>query len=318
MKIIFMGTPEFVCPILEYINKGHEVVLVVTQPDRAKGRGLKVTTTPVKDKAIKLGLPISQPHDLNSLEWEKQLKDYQADLFFIVAYSILPPNIFNLPRLGSINLHFSLLPKFRGAAPVQWAIIQGEKTTGITLFLLDKKVDHGNILSQKSLNILPNDTTETLTNKLVSLSISLVKKTFDSLKSGKIQLLVQQHALSTKAPKLFKKDGLIQWNQQAQIIQNQILGMYPFPIAYSFWLNKKKIRIHHSQINLKCSDSTQSNKPIGSAFINQEGYLEVICKIGSITLIKIQLEGKPLISSKSFYNGLKNKETLNFLTNFKG
>ncbi|MDH4086668.1 MAG: methionyl-tRNA formyltransferase [Nitrospira sp.] len=237
MRIVFMGTPEFAVPSLEaLLGSEDQVVGVVTQPDRPKGRGHQLVAPPVKLVAERAGIPILQPLKIRTPEFLQALSAWQPDLIAVTAFGrILHTPILRLPAMGCVNVHGSLLPKYRGAAPVQWAIINGETKTGITTMLMDEGMDTGPMLLQEQLEILPDDTTGTLAPRLAELGGRLLVKTIAQLKAGSIAPTKQDDAGSTMAPLLKKEDGLIDWTRSATSLANRARGLSPWPGAYTFF-----------------------------------------------------------------------------------
>ena len=234
MRLIFMGTPDFAVPILEALHAGrHSVTLVVTQPDRPKGRGRALAAPPVKEAALRLGLPVIQPESLKTPEFHEAIRKEAADLLVVVAFRILPDSLFPLARLGAVNVHGSLLPKYRGAAPIQWAVASGETETGVTIFQLDRLVDHGGILSQARTPIGPEETAGELFDRLRILGRDLLLRTLDDMEAGRARPLEQDHAASTPAPKLKKEDGLLDWTLPARVLHARIRGFNPYPVCYT-------------------------------------------------------------------------------------
>ncbi|GIW55857.1 MAG: methionyl-tRNA formyltransferase [Nitrospiraceae bacterium] len=236
MRIVFMGTPDFAVPSLEALLKsGETVVGVVTQPDRPKGRGRALTPSPVKLVCQREGLPVLQPVKMKDPAFLDALKNWQPDLIAVAAFGrILPPAILNLPSKGCVNVHASLLPKYRGAGPIQWAIINGERETGITTMLMDEGMDTGAILLQEAVPIEPDDTAGTLSAKLAQVGGRLLLETVRRLKAGTLAPRPQDHTQATLAPLLKKEDGLIDWTRPAVEIANRIRGLAPWPGAYTF------------------------------------------------------------------------------------
>lgn len=236
MRIVFMGTPEFAVPSLEALLKSEDTVAgVVTQPDRPKGRGRALTPSPVKLVCQREGLPVLQPVKMKDPAFLDALKNWQPDLIAVAAFGrILPPTILNLPSKGCINVHASLLPKYRGAGPIQWAIINGERETGITTMLMDEGMDTGAILLQEAVPIEPDDTAGTLSAKLAQVGGRVLVETLRRLKAGTLAPRPQDHAQATLAPLLKKEDGLIDWTRPAVEIANRIRGLAPWPGAYTF------------------------------------------------------------------------------------
>lgn len=236
MRIVFMGTPDFAVPSLEALLKSDdEVVGIVTQPDRPKGRGQELAPSPVKLVALRENIPILQPTKMKDPEFLATLTSWKPDLIAVTAFGrILPPAVLTLPPKGCVNVHGSLLPKYRGAGPIQWAVINGETETGITTMLMDEGMDTGAMLLQERIPIAPDDTAGSLAPKLASLGGRLLAETIARLKAGTIAPIVQDHSQATMAPLLKKEDGLIDWTLPARSIANRIRGLTPWPGAYTF------------------------------------------------------------------------------------
>lgn len=296
-----MGTPGFAVPTLSAINRSiHEVVSAVTVPDRKKGRGLAVGFSEVKKFSLSNGIELLQPEDLTDKDFLKQLKDLKPDLIVVVAFRILPEIIFEIPTSGIFNLHASLLPKYRGAAPVNRALINGETETGVTTFFLEKKVDTGNIILQEKIQILPEDNAGSLHDKLAVLGADVVMKTIDMIdKTGRkgLKLTGQDDTLATKAPKIFKEDCLIKWENNALKIHNQIRGLSPYPAAYTR-LNDKSIKIFKSSLTQIRSESEPGVVSVS------DKKLMVNTKDVLLEINELQPEGKNKMSAKDFLNGL--------------
>ncbi|HZD94635.1 MAG TPA: methionyl-tRNA formyltransferase, partial [Candidatus Sulfotelmatobacter sp.] len=241
MKLVFCGTPQFAVPSLERLaTAGFDVQLVVTQPDRPQGRGMELTAPPVKQSALKLGLPVLQPEKIKKNEdFQAQIRALGPDAIIVVGYGrIVPPWMLELPPHGNINVHASLLPKYRGAAPIQWAIASGEKTTGITTMHLNEGLDTGDILLQHKMKIEDDDTSLTLSPRLAALGADLLVETLHGLEQKKITPVPQDHSLATLAPILTREDGLIDFNRTAQEIYNRMRGFQPWPGAYTQFRGK--------------------------------------------------------------------------------
>jgi len=236
MRVVFMGTPDFAVPSLEALLKsGDDVVGVVTQPDRPKGRGQSLAPSPVKLVALREHIPILQPTKMKDPDFLAALASWKPDLIVVAAFGrILPPAILSLPPKGCINVHGSLLPKYRGAGPIQWAIINGETETGITTMLMDEGMDTGAMLLQEKIAIEPGDTAGSLSPRLALLGARLLVETVQRLKAGTLESNVQDHALATMAPLLKKEDGAIDWRLPAAVLANRIRGLTPWPGAYTF------------------------------------------------------------------------------------
>lgn len=236
MKVIFMGTPEFAVPSLEKLIEIHDVVTVVTQPDKRKGRGKKMMFSPVKEVAIAHDIEVLQPQKVREPEFIEKLKTYEADVIAVVAFGqILPEEILNMPQYGCINVHGSLLPKYRGAAPMQWAVINGEKETGITTMYMAKGLDSGDMLLKEEVPILPDDTYGTIHDKMMKVGADLLIKTIEGLKNNSIQPEEQDDEQSTYAPMITKETGHIDWNQTGNDILHLIRGLSPIPNAYTIY-----------------------------------------------------------------------------------
>jgi methionyl-tRNA formyltransferase len=302
MKIVFMGTPEFAVPSLKaLIESGDEVVAVVTQPDKPRGRGLEVTPPPVKILAQKYGIPVLQPQKIKTEEFLKQLEELRPDIICVVAYGkILPKGILELPRYGCINVHASLLPKYRGAAPINWAIIRGEKVTGITTMKMDEGMDTGDILLQREVPIEDEDTAETLSHKLSLTGAEVLIETLNLLKEGKLKPIPQNHSQATYAPMLKKEDGEIDWGKTAEEIKNLVRGTLPWPGAYTFLDNKilkvYKVRVVEGQ-----------GKP-GEVIKSDKETLRVATGENALDILELQIEGGKRLDTATFLRGRKIRE----------
>jgi methionyl-tRNA formyltransferase len=295
MNIIFMGTPDFAVPSLKaLIESSHSVIGVVTGADKERGRGRKLTYTPVKEFALKNNIPVLQPEKLKDEKFISRLKELNADLFVIVAFRILPLEVFTIPPKGSFNLHGSILPKYRGAAPIQWALINGDKETGVTTFMLEQKVDTGNIIIREKIKIEDTDDFGALHDKLSQLGADVVLNTVTLINNGKIKLLKQDDSLSSPAPKITKELTEINWNKPAEEIHNLIRGLSPFPGAY-FKFNDKVIKIYKSGIIKVCYHPGE--------FIQTKHSLIIGCGKDSLDIIELQQEGKKRLNIDEFLRG---------------
>ena len=231
-----MGTPDFSVPTLQALHEsGHRILSVVTQPDRPKGRGRKLTPPPVKEAALELGLPVLQPETVKTDDFHRRMTDLAPDLFVVVAFGqILPQSLLDIPTLGAINVHASLLPRHRGAAPIQWAIIKGDSETGVTTMLMDKGMDTGDILLMERTPIAADETAATLHDRLSRMGARLLVTTLEKLQQGTLERTPQDAAKASYAPMLKKEDGEIDWSQPAEEIERRIRGMSPWPGAYTF------------------------------------------------------------------------------------
>jgi methionyl-tRNA formyltransferase len=300
MKVIFFGTPEFAIPSLKILyDNGYEISAVVTVPDKEKGRGLKPEPSPVKKFALSLGLKVLEPVNLKDENFINQLKEINPDLGVVVAYRILPREVYSLPKYGTFNLHASLLPKYRGAAPIQWAIINGEKVTGVTTFFLHDKVDTGNIILQREVQIDDEDNFQTLHDKLSQIGSDLVLETVKLIETGNYELKSQDDSLATLAPKITKEICQINWDQSAIKIHNLIRGLSPVPGAFTK-LGDKMIKIFRS----KLIDENSENDP-GLIEIKEDEIL-VNTADKKLSILELQPESRKKMSAKEFLLGYKN------------
>jgi len=296
MNIVFMGSPEFAIPSLEQIHgSGHTIKAVVSNINKRRGRGSKTSPTPVKARALELGLPVIEVEDLESPKFIEQLRALEADLFVVVAFRILPASVLEIPRIGSVNLHASLLPKYRGAAPIHWAIINGEEKTGCTVFFLDEKVDTGNIILQKSLPIGKNETTGQLYERLRQMGAALLLSSINKIESKDYDLKEQNDSLATPAPKLFKDDCHIDFDRSAIEVHNKIRGLSPFPTAWAFW-NGEKFNMYKSALGPEIQIAN-------GLLTERNGTLLVGCKNGTVELLEVQLPGKRRMTGAEFIHG---------------
>lgn len=256
MKILFMGTPEFSVDCLKMLTEeGHEVAMVVTQPDKPRGRGHKLQAPPVKEFALSRHIPVEQPQTLKNEAFLETLRRVDPELIIVVAYGkILPPYMIHYPKYGCINVHASLLPKLRGAAPIQWSIIQGEKETGITTMRMDDGLDTGDMLLKFPIPIEPEDTYGTLHDKLKELGACALRHTLEKLEKGQLQPEKQQDSLSSYAPMIFKEDGRIDWSMDYQRLYDRIRGLTPFPSAYSY-LGEKRVKFSEVSLGEPCKEN---------------------------------------------------------------
>jgi len=299
LRLVFFGTPEFAVPMLEtLLASSHEVAAVVTAPDKPAGRGLELHQSEVKQCALKHGLKVLQPDKLKSESFVEQLRTLQADLFVIVAFRMLPEVVWNMPRLGTINLHASLLPKYRGAAPINWAIINGETQTGVTTFFLQHEIDTGHIIFQEEIAIAPSETAGTLYVKLMYLGAQVLRKTIDAVAANSYPAIAQAHIIDApKAPKIFKPDCEINFNYTAEELHNFVRGLSPYPAAF-FHFKGKIMKVFLSEIELQ----EHQHLP-GEIFSDEKTYLKVACANGFLHLLEVQLEGKKKMDIAMFLRG---------------
>jgi len=302
MRIVFMGTPDFGIPSLEkLVNSKHEVVGVVTAPDKPRGRGLRLSESPVKEFSKEHNLKILTPDSLKADVFFNSLKELTPDLLVVVAFRILPERVFSLPLLGTVNLHASLLPKYRGAAPINWALINGETKTGLTTFYIQKKVDTGDLILQKEIDILPEENFGELHDRLANLGADLLLQTLDLIEKGEAEPIKQDHAQATPAPKITREHCQIDWSKEAVQIKNQIRGLSPAPAAFTLYKGKF-LKIHKAKV-------------IGETFFSN-GFGEVIesdskekiwikTKKGILSILELQPEGKRKMSAEEFIRGYR-------------
>ncbi|MEW6144776.1 MAG: methionyl-tRNA formyltransferase [Thermodesulfobacteriota bacterium] len=299
MRIVFMGTPGFAVPSLKaLIESGEEVAALVAQPDKPRGRGLKPSPPPTKIAAEERGIPVLQPHSIRTGEFLRELSRLKPDLICVAAYGkILPKALLDLPGHGCINVHASLLPKYRGAAPVNWAIVRGEKVTGITIMRMDEGMDTGDILLAREMPIDYDDTGETLSEKLSLLGAELLLEAIASLKRGDLHPVRQDGSAATYAPMLRKEDGRIDWTKPAGEIRDLIRGMLPWPGAYTS-LDGKMLKIY------KASSSEGEGSP-GVVISAPQGILRVVTGRGALDIQELQIEGGKRLGSREFLLGRK-------------
>lgn len=292
-----MGNPEFAVPSLEALYRaGNEIVGVVTGTDKKRGRGSELSPSPVKAKALELGLPIIEADSMRDTEVESKLRALNPDLFVVVAFKVLPATLLAVPRVGSINLHASLLPKYRGAAPIHWAIKRGESETGVTIFFLDEQVDTGNYLLQKRVQIGPDDTTGDLYGRLMSLGADALVEAVERIKAGGFELTRQDDSLATSAPKLFAEDAKIDFNRKSVDVLNHVRAMNPFPMAW-VTLDGKKLKV----LKVAIGDAGRFLSP-GQVLITG-GQFIVGTSDGCVEFVSVQLEGKKVASGSDFVRG---------------
>lgn len=305
LKVVFFGTPEFAKTSLEAIHRSkHKIVGVVTVADKQAGRGQKISESPVKKYAVENHLPVFQPEKLRNPEFLETIKSLEADIFVVVAFRMMPKILFQVPCLGTFNLHASLLPDYRGAAPINYAIINREKKTGATTFFINEKIDEGNILLQESLDILPDETAGELHDRLMAMGAELVVKTLDGMAENSISEKPQPIVDEPKnAFKIFKEDTRINWNLPSEKVHNFIRGMSPYPCAFTTLKIgdiEKSLKIFMGKPSVK-----NHEKKAGEIVINKnEFYIHTSDGIYEPT--EVQLEGKKRMPVKDFLNGFRN------------
>lgn len=301
MKIVFMGTPDFAVASLDaLVQASFNVVAVITAPDKPAGRGQKINESAVKRYAVEKGIPVLQPEKLKSPEFLEELKSYEADLQVVVAFRMLPEVVWNMPSKGTINLHGSLLPQYRGAAPINHAIINGEKESGVTTFFLTHTIDTGDIILSDKTPIADDETAGELHDKLMVIGANLLVKTVTAIAEGNFTEQPQpQSDVLKHAPKIFKDDCKINWNNPSQLIYNLIRGLSPYPTAFTL-LNDKTLKIFKAELENK-----EPGIAAGGFLSDGKTYLKFATKDGFIKLLDIQYEGKKRMLIEDFLRGMR-------------
>ena len=299
MRVVFMGMPEFAIPTFEgLIESGVKIVGVFTQPDRPKGRGRKLEPSPVKQLAQEHRLPVFQPQKLRDKDAVKQVRDLKPELVVVIAYGqILPQEVLDIPRYGCINVHASLLPRHRGAAPINKAIIDGDPMTGVTTMQMDVGLDTGDMLVKKSLSIFPNENAGQLHDRLAHLGREAMEETLARLCAGTLSSQKQDDSRSSYAPMLKKEDGLIDWNRSATSIHNQVRGLYPWPGAFTH-LDGEVLKLADTRI-------ADAKGEAGEVLKTEDQGVVVACEEGALQVRKLQLPGKKMLSAADFLRGVK-------------
>ncbi len=300
MNLVFMGTPDFARRPLVYLNNStrHNVVAVVTGPDKKSGRGKKIMPTAVKEAAQELSLPILTPANLKSDDFLAEIKSFGADIFVVVAFKILPEKLFTIPRHGSINLHGSLLPKYRGAAPINWALINGESETGLTTFVLKKKVDTGNIICQEKINIADDENFDQLYIRMSEKSGRVIEKSLDLIETGNFEPAMQDNSLATPAPKITPFDCLIDWGFPSDNIINFIRGTSSVPGAYTYY-NGSKLKIFRA---IGTDYKPEANTRPGTVMPEKKRLLVAVAG-GAVEILELLPQGKKKMTGSQFING---------------
>lgn len=311
MILVFCGTPRFAVPTLEkLVEAGHSVPLVVTQPDRPRGRGMDLAVSAVKEAALRLGLPIAQPDKIKTNEdFRAQLAAINPDAIIVVGYGrIIPQWMIDLPRFGNLNLHASLLPKYRGAAPIQWSIANGEKVTGVTTMRIDAGLDTGDILLQREVPIAPEDTTETLGLKMASVGADLMVETLRGLADGTVHPIPQDHTRASLAPIIQKEDGRIDFSTNAIRIYNRLRAFQPWPGAHTTYRGKN-LAVLAARVHLDHHFISREGLAVFRGTIVIEGdQIFVYCHGDTwLEILELQPEGKRRMSARDFINGYRPK-----------
>jgi methionyl-tRNA formyltransferase len=305
LRIVFMGTPEFaVASLQKLVEANGNIVGVVTAPDKPAGRGMQLQQSAVKQFAVEQGLTVLQPEKLKHPDFLEQLKALQPDLFIVVAFRMLPEVVWNMPLMGTVNLHGSLLPQYRGAAPINWAVINGEAQTGVTTFKLKHEIDTGNVLLKKTIDITDEDTAGTLHDKMKMIGAELLLETVKGLAEGNVSETIQEnlitdHASLRHAPKIFTETCQINWQKKCVEIRNLIRGLSPYPGAFTEWQGKK-LKIFSADLEI-----ITLNTPPGSVETDQKSYLRIATTDGYLYLKDIQLEGKKRMKTEDFLRGYR-------------
>lgn len=305
LKVVFLGTPEFAKTSLEAIHQSHhQVVGVVTVADKASGRGQKIHQSPVKIYAEENNIPVFQPEKLRNPEFLEELRNLDADVFVVVAFRMMPKVLFEMPKMGTFNLHASLLPDYRGAAPINYAVINGEEKSGATTFFINEKIDEGNILLQQEIEILPDENAGSLHDRLMEMGSGLVVKTLDGLAENAIEEKPQPQVEHPKnAYKIFKEDTRIKWDQSSKTVHQFILGMSPYPAAFT------TLKIENEEKGLKIFggkfELSDHGKPAGTLDISKNEF-KIYTQDGIYYPLELQLEGKKRMTVKDFLNGFRN------------
>lgn len=301
LRIVYMGTPDFaVEPLRRLVEGGYNVVAVVTMPDKPSGRGLKVKGSAVKEYATSVSLPVLQPEKLRDEAFVAQLFSFQPDLGIVVAFKMLPTVVWSMPRLGTFNLHASLLPDYRGAAPINWAIMNGDKVSGITTFMLDKEIDTGDVLCRESVVVEEDESAGTLHDKLMYLGGDLVLKSVDMIAGGGMTPVAQSTMTDTQmrpAPKIFKEDCRLEWSSDVRSVYNKIRGLSPYPAAWCE-IEGENFKIFASRYELCDSE-------IGKVKTDGKTFLKVGCKGGYLMIDDLQMAGKKRMKVADFLRGHK-------------
>lgn len=316
IRIVFMGTPEFAVPSLRaLVAGGYNVVGVVTSPDKPAGRGQKLHQSEVKTAALELGLPVLQPEKLKAPEFVGAFETLRPDLGIVIAFRMLPEVVWAMPRLGTFNLHASLLPQYRGAAPINWAIINGETETGVTTFLLNHEIDKGGIIGQVRVPILPEDNVGTLYDKLMTTGTALVTETVDRIAAGDIRPVEQQHideSTLRPAPKIFKEDCRIDWTLPGRRIADFIRGLSPYPAAWTEMFREEDEEPQSAKVFSATFEAAAHGQPCGTVESDGRTFIRVACADGWIVPGELQIAGKKRLAVRDLLLGWRDVNQYRF------
>ncbi|MBN1447366.1 MAG: methionyl-tRNA formyltransferase [Bacteroidetes bacterium] len=297
MRLVFMGTPDFAVPSLRLLHhSGHDIAAVVTAPDRKRGRGQRVSPSPVKQYALTHGIPVTQPESLTDPAFVEQLRAFAADCFVIVAFRILPEDVFTIPPKGSFNLHASLLPKYRGAAPINWALMKGETESGVTTFFLRRKVDTGGMILQEAVRVHEDMTAGELHDVLADLGADVVRRTVELIEGGRAVPRPQDDSAATPAPKIFRETCAIPWEKSARDVHNHIRGLSPHPAAWTLHAGRQ-LQLLRSRLLEEDSAGTP-----GSVLDTSDG-IRIQCGRGSIAILELKPEGRKGMKVEEYLRG---------------
>lgn len=299
MRAIFFGTPQLAVPSLEAVHEIADVVQVICQPDRPAGRGMKLRPPPVKARALELGLPVAQPKKVRTEDFAASLRALEADVAVVIAYGrILPRAVLDAPRRGCVNVHASLLPRWRGAGPIQWAIVHGDRETGVCLMQMDEGMDTGPVIACERTPIDPDETAAELGARLSAMGASLLREKLPAWVEGEVRATPQDDAGATLAPLLTKEDGRVDWRKSAREVHDRVRGLSPWPGAFTE-VDGRVVKIHRTEIR---SDSGSASEA-GEVLAAEPSGIEVACGRGTIAILELQLEGKRRLGARDFLAG---------------
>ena len=314
LRIVFFGTPDFAVESLRrLVEGGYNIVGVVTMPDKEAGRGHKLLQSPVKQYAVEHGLRLLQPERLKNPQFVEELRSLKADLQIVIAFRMLPEVVWNMPPLGTFNLHASLLPKYRGAAPINWAVINGETETGVTTFFLKHEIDTGDIIQQRRISIGDNDNVGIVHDKLMIMGADMVIETVDAIINGTVKPIPQDELCkagteASPAPKIFKDTCKIDWDKTMHEVRNLVRGLSPYPAAWTEITDSTGITHTAKIFEVSLTDEPQACRPAGEMWSDKSGRLLVACRDGIISIDQLQLAGKKRMSAADFLRGFRLKQ----------